>query len=48
MRLEVFANMEGRGKITIGDLMKNALRMRRTELWSARSAVEKRSICCRR
>jgi pilus assembly protein CpaF len=40
-------NLEGTGEVTQRDLVKNALRMR-PESSSARSAVARRSTCCRR
>ena len=38
-------NVEGRGEVTIRRLVRNALRMRRTGSWSARSAGPRRWTC---
>ena len=41
-------NIEGKGEVTIRDLVRNALRMRPTGSSSVRSAAARRSTCCRR
>jgi pilus assembly protein CpaF len=48
VRLETHPpNLEGSGEITMRELLRNALRMHPTALFSARSAAPKRSTCCR-
>jgi pilus assembly protein CpaF len=42
------ANLEGRGEVTIRQLVRNALRMRPDRSWWGRCAVRRRSTCCRR
>ena len=42
------ANIEGEGEIRARELVRNALRMRRTGSSSERCVDQKRSTCCRR